>query len=256
MKKYYFISGLPRSGNTLLASILNENENILATCQSIFPSIFYDLQTITQENDVYKNYPQDKRFETFYKNLFNNFFINDNEKYIIQRGEFITPINLQNLKNYCPNNIKIVILVRDVADVLKSFINHSYSYKNYYLNQFETNDEKAEFLIEDHVYITTMIESIKILIENNEIDNYLLIDYDKFILQPQYYLEKIYSYYKIKNFNHNLENIKQLAGYKDYLYDHNLHKINPKIVKNIYDVKSSKKIQEKCNSLNYWKNLI
>jgi hypothetical protein len=44
VKQYFFISGLPRSGNTLLASILNENENILATGQSIFPSIFYDLQ--------------------------------------------------------------------------------------------------------------------------------------------------------------------------------------------------------------------
>ena len=70
MKQYYFVSGLPRSGNTLLASILNENKKILATGQSIFPSIFYDLQTITQKNDVYVNYPQDERFENFYKNLF------------------------------------------------------------------------------------------------------------------------------------------------------------------------------------------
>jgi hypothetical protein len=256
VKQYFFISGLPRSGNTLLASILNENENILATGQSIFPSIFYDLQTITQENDVYKNYPQDERFENFYKNLFNNFFTNDNEKYIVQRGEFITPINLQNLFNYCPNKIKIVILVRNVVDVLKSFINHSHTYKNYYLNKFKTNDEKAIFLMEEHGYIKLILDSIKILIDNDEIKNFLIVDYDKFVCNPKEYLQKIYEYYEIKYFKHDLNNIVQLGGYKDYLYDHNLHEIKKNIFKNTYNVKLSKELDDKYQKYNYWKNII
>jgi len=253
MKQYFFLSGLPRSGNTLLSSILNENENILATGQSIFPSIFYDLQTITQKNDVYTNYPQDERFETFYKNLFNNFFVNDKQNFIIQRGEFITPINLQNLKDYCPNDIKIVILVRDVVDVLKSFINHSFTHKNYYLNKFKTNDEKAKFLMEEHPYINLILESIKILIDSNEIKNYLIIEYDEFISNPKVYLKKIYSYYEINYFEHNLNKINQLEGYKDYLYNHDLHKIKKTIVKNNYNVELSEHVLDKYSKFNFWR---
>tara|TARA_B100001094_G_C18131979_1_gene772800 strand:- start:403 stop:528 length:126 start_codon:yes stop_codon:yes gene_type:complete len=41
MKKIFFISGLPRSGNTLLSSLLNQNPDITVSGQSIIPEIFF-----------------------------------------------------------------------------------------------------------------------------------------------------------------------------------------------------------------------
>jgi hypothetical protein len=46
MKKYFFISGFPRAGNTLLSSILNQNKDILVSGQSIVPEIFYRIEEI------------------------------------------------------------------------------------------------------------------------------------------------------------------------------------------------------------------
>ena len=35
MKKYFFLNGMPRAGNTLLASILNQNPDIKTTANSL-----------------------------------------------------------------------------------------------------------------------------------------------------------------------------------------------------------------------------
>ena len=37
-KKFYFMAGLPRSGGTLLSSILNQNPNIYVSPQSTLPN--------------------------------------------------------------------------------------------------------------------------------------------------------------------------------------------------------------------------
>ena len=256
MKKFYFISGLPRSGNTLLSSILNENPNVLATGQSIIPSIYYDLMQHTQENEVNKLYPQNERFNIFYKNLLHNFFIEDKEKYIIQRGEWITPTNLEIIKKYCPNNLKIIIMVRDILDIIKSYLNHANKYPNFFLNKDNriTQIQKVNFLMEEDLYIRLMLNSLLKLYENKEIHNYLVIEYNDLVNDPKNTLNSIYEYLEIKKYNHNFKNIKQLKGYQDSLFGHNLHKINTKeIKKEDYIINLDQEIIEKYKDLEFWK---
>ena len=40
MKEYYFLSGLPRSGNTLLGSIINQNPRISLTANTILTDVY------------------------------------------------------------------------------------------------------------------------------------------------------------------------------------------------------------------------
>jgi len=54
-KKYYFLSGFPRSGNTLLSTILNQNPTIATTGHSFIPDIFLQLERIKNYNVTYKN---------------------------------------------------------------------------------------------------------------------------------------------------------------------------------------------------------
>ena len=43
MKEIFFLEGLPRAGNTLLGSILNQNPDIAVTANSITPDILYNI---------------------------------------------------------------------------------------------------------------------------------------------------------------------------------------------------------------------
>ena len=43
MKNYYFLSSMPRAGNTLLGALLNKTSTIAMTSNSILPDVLYNL---------------------------------------------------------------------------------------------------------------------------------------------------------------------------------------------------------------------
>ena len=122
-KKIYFISGFPRSGNTVLASILNQNNKIKATAHSILPDVIYNLHNLKNNNFIYKNFKDESSLNNTIENVFMNYYDKWNCDFIIERGDWITPYNLNLLKKYFKvNEIKIVILVRNILDIIKSYL--------------------------------------------------------------------------------------------------------------------------------------
>ena len=107
MKKYFFISGLPRSGNTLLSSLLNQNPDITVSGQSIIPEIFFRVEEI-RNTSWFENFPYEKGLENVSKNIFNNYFKNHKTKYIIDRGPWTSEYNYNILKKYLDYDFKIV----------------------------------------------------------------------------------------------------------------------------------------------------
>ena len=47
-KKYFYFTGLPRAGNTLLSAMLNENHDVYATGHSFLPDIFFAIKNAEQ----------------------------------------------------------------------------------------------------------------------------------------------------------------------------------------------------------------
>ena len=56
-KKIFFLAGLPRSGNTILASILNQNPVICCTPNSITLEIMKDV-VLLKNTDIFQNFPE------------------------------------------------------------------------------------------------------------------------------------------------------------------------------------------------------
>ena len=55
-KQLFFLVALPRSGNTLFASIMNQNKEIAVTANSVTLEIMKDLFLLKQ-TDVFQNFP-------------------------------------------------------------------------------------------------------------------------------------------------------------------------------------------------------
>ena len=69
MKSIYFTYGLPRSGNTLLSCILNQNPKINTTANSILPSVMFAVEMVKLHDVVYRNFPDEESFNNILKNL-------------------------------------------------------------------------------------------------------------------------------------------------------------------------------------------
>jgi hypothetical protein len=120
MNKIYFLCGLPRAGNTLFGSIINQSKNVKVTANTILTDVIYQLHLL-KDYQIYKNFPDEKSLNNVIKNIFNNYYKDWKAKYIIDRGSWGTPANLYLLKSIIKKP-KFIILYRPVLDCLASFI--------------------------------------------------------------------------------------------------------------------------------------
>ena len=98
MKSYYFLCSLPRAGNTILGSIINQSKNLRLSSNSILPETIYKLFLLKQD-EIFRNFPDHNSLNNIIKNVFKNYYKDWKEDHIITRGVWGTPINLQLLKS-------------------------------------------------------------------------------------------------------------------------------------------------------------
>ena len=235
-KKYYFLTGLPRSGNTLLGSILNQNKKISVTAQSPVSDILYGIENFKNNDYKFKNFPDEKSAENISKKIFENYYKDWKSDYIIDRSCWGTPDNLELLKKYCPNEIKIIVLIRDLNEVLASFIHWSELNPGNFLDEYKTKEEKCEFLMNPEGQIMKSLHSIYNLHENKTA---LFIKYDDLVNYAEEKITEIYKFFNIKKYNHNFKSICDFKSnhmvYDDHIFGNNLHKVKRNLLKSNYD---------------------
>ena len=229
MKEYYFLSGLPRSGNTLLGAILNQNPYLNLTANTILTDVIYQLHLL-KDCEIYKNFPDEKSLNTIIKNVFNNYYKNWKVKFIINRGLWGTPANLELLKSIIKKP-KFIILYRPVLECLSSFIK---------IEKPINVEARCHDLMENEGMIGKSLWSVKNIIKEKE--DCIRINYSDLINKPLDQINKIYKFLNIDNFNHTLKNLNEFSTnnikYDDSVLNAPLHKIRTdKIKLNKYSIK-------------------
>jgi sulfotransferase len=227
-KKFYFLCSLPRSGNTLLGSLLNQNKNIAFTAKSILPYVLEHNFNIL-ELEEFKNFPDIKSFNNIYKNIFNLYYKDWDANVIIDRGQWGTRQNIF-LLNHLIKDIKFIILHRPLLECLASFI----KIKNPVNKEFA-----VDYYMNENQIFGNNLESIKNIINNKH--NHIIVKYDDLIKQPETELEKIYKFVDLPYFKHDLKNFNQFkvnnVSYNDYFLDAFYHTIRTdKIEKQKYKI--------------------
>jgi len=228
MKAYYFLSGLPRSGNTLLGSLINQNPKVSVTANTILTDVMYQLYLL-KDYEIYKNFPDEKSLNNIIKNVFNNYYKDWKAEFIIDRGSWGTPTNLELLKSIIKKP-KFIILYRPVLECIASFIK---------IEKPINVEEKCHQLMQSEGMIGKTLWSIKNLIKEKE--NYIIIKYSDLINEPLNQINKIYKFLNIDKFNHKLNNFDKFSinniEYDDSILNSPLHKIRTdKIELNKYNI--------------------
>jgi len=229
MKKYYFLCSLPRAGNTLLGSILNQSKDIRLTANSILPEIIYQLHLI-KKDQLFTNFPDYKSYDNVINNVFNNYYQEWNVNNIISRGTWGTPANLQLLKSIIKKP-KFIILYRPVLECLASFIK---------IEKPLDVELRCNQLLEKEDIIGKSLWSMQNIIKNKE--DHIVINYKDLVNNTNNTLKKIFNYLEVNFENIDINNIKQFStnsiSYDDSVLPFNLHTIRTnKIEFNKYDIK-------------------
>ena len=265
MKKFFYLHGLPRAGNTLLGSIINQNPKVAVTANSIIADMLGELYSL-KNLSIFKNFPDHKSFDSVTKSLFDNYYKDWSQDYIIDRAPWGMPINLKFLKEV-QEDIRIIVLVRDVEEILASFIKWSQREPTSFVNQYgvKTVEEKCDMLMKTDGQIVKELIGVKHLLDHQPRDIYHIVEYNDLCDNPKQTIEGIYDFLGIYRFNHRYNNLDQFQvngiKYDDNIVGQNLHTIETNSInsnnynefkENVNDI-LPKSIIEKYNILNFWK---
>ena len=226
-KKLFFLVAMPRSGNTLFASIMNQNKDLVVTANSITLEIIKDLFLLKQ-TDVFQNFPDHKSLDNVLSLVYDVFYKDWPQKVIIDRGPVMTPGNFYLIKQYFKRPFKCIILVRDVIDVLASYMQWYTENPDAFPNKFGTTDEeKLLKLMQIEGAIAKELDAIKNAYNYPDICHF--VKYDDMVTNPEEEFRKIYQFLDEPYFNHSFENLDQIningLSYDDTVVGSNMHKV-------------------------------
>ena len=261
MKDIFFLHGLPRAGNTVFGSIMNQNKNVAVTANSICSDIIGEIYSL-QKTDMFKNFPDYNSLQNVTKNVLNNYYKDWKQDYIIDRAPWGYPINLKFLK-LIKQDIKIIVLVRDVIEVLGSFIDWSNREPTSFVNQYEakTVEEKCDMLMNKEGQIVKELIGIKHLLDYQPKEIYHLIKFNDLVENTENTIDGVYNFLDIPKFKHDFNNISQFKvndmGYDDTVVGNGLHTLTTGAISNYkekYDAYSiiPKNIIDKYKQCNFW----
>jgi hypothetical protein len=234
-KKIFFLLALPRSGNTLFGSIMNQNPDIAVTANSITLEITKVLYLL-KETDVFQNYPDHKSLDNVLSSVYNTYYKDWNYKYIIDRGPVMTPGNLMLMKQHLGQPIKCIVIWRDLLDVLASYIKWFETEPTAFPNRYgKTIEEKLWLLMHKDGGISKDLIAVQnsLKLENKHMCHFL--KYDELVNDTENKINKIYDFLEIPRFNHNFKTLNQFKvngiGYDDTVVGNRMHTIREEIKK-------------------------
>ena len=247
---------MPRSGNTLFASIMNQNPNVVCTANSITLEIMKDLFLLKQ-TDVFLNYPDYKSLDNVLDSVYDLYYKDWPQKIIIDRGPVMTEGNLTLMKKHFKKPFKCIVLLRDVMDVLASYMKWYTKNPDAFVNKCncKSDDEKLSMIMNNQGAVAKELEAIKN--SYNYPEMCLYIKYDDLVIQPEQEIKRVYDFIGEPYFNHTFKDLKQIningMGYNDNVVGKDMHTIRTEIKKeyNSFINKIPKRIRQKYEHIKF-----
>ena len=255
-KQLFFLVAQPRSGNTLFASIINQNPEIACTPNSITLEILKDLFLLKQTH-VFQNYPDHRSLDNVLDVVYDTYYKDWPQPIIIDRGPVMTKGNFALMQKHFKRPFKCVILLRDVMDVLASYMKWYTENPDAFINRFnlQTDEEKLGMIMNKDGAVAKDLEAIKNAFNYPDICHF--VKYNDLVAQPEQEIRKVYQFMGLPYFNHKFEDLQQVEvngmKYDDTIVGKNMHNIRLVVrkVHNPYIDKIPERIRQKYGHIRF-----
>jgi sulfotransferase len=257
---FHFISGLPRSGSTLLSAILRQNPRFHAGMSSPVASFFESIiAQVSAGSELSSMVDQDQRARLL-KGLFDSYYADVNKPVIFDTNRAWTS-QLPALMSLFPD-AKVICCVRDVAWVMDSLE-----------RQFRSNRFENTRLFNNPAERSTVYTRVEALANANRLVGFpwhalreacfseystrvLLVEYDLVASRPADVFKLIYDFLGEKPFAHDFENVQYDAPEFDaQLGLDGLHRVHPKVEPRTRQTILPPDLFERYTKLAFWRDM-
>ncbi len=261
---FYFMAGLPRAGSTLLKSIINQNPNIYTQPVTPVMELMYHNEQYFLTSEQYIGYPNPEGAYKLISNIIENYYFKVEKPIIIDHNRAWSN-NIERLKTYVTPNPKIICPVRDISEILTSFISmiHRNSDEVSFIDQtlidkgFTVDDDnRCQYLMSDEGIVEQALWAQSQAFIRNETDHLLIVEYNDIVNTPQETMDRIYNFLEVDGYKHDFNNVKNIHRESEKQWNlkdmHHVRNKVQKISKKPEDVLSPF-ILNKYSKLEYWK---
>lgn len=224
-KNIFFLSGLPRSGSTVLAAILNQHPELLVSTTSGLADTLGEIVTSWQKNSLLHNNDADKiKLKQVMRGVIDSFYEDIEKPIVLDKNRIWPEPNIMKIMEQVLGQApKIIATVRSVPECMASFVRVA---KPSDLQDFLNSSSLSEHLKTSYVMLQDGYQAAP--------DNFLFVEYNNLLSNPNHEIDRIHSFLGLSDFEYDLNNIdptivkendEEIHGYSG------LHDIKPKLEK-------------------------
>jgi sulfotransferase len=240
-KKYYFMAGLPRSGSTMLSAILNQNPRFYSGPSSPVVSTMLTLEQSLSKDELFLAFPKIDFGKKLISSVIDAYY-SDTDKPVVFEKNRSWVNRVEYIKGYFGiEHPKIIYPVRDVAEILTSFISmikrnpHIVNDRLNFIDQtlvqqgIPLTDENRCRLVAGPGILGQSFDGLKKALSEGYRANIHFVEYSDLVDSPQETMQKIYEFLGENFYHHDFKNLKnihqendaQIYGFEDM---HNVRK--------------------------------
>ena len=196
-KTLHFLSGLPRSGSTVLAAILNQNPETHVSTTSGLTAALGSLVQAWSGGILNETDPNRNRLATTMAGTIDSFYETTDKPVVLDKSRgWPTPVIMQSMEKVLGRKPKIIATVRSVPDCMASFVRVA---KPEDLDEFMQTSPLVNHLKESYIELSNGLAAAP--------ECFLIVEYDDLIDNPEQELQRVHEFLELPEFIYDFNNI-------------------------------------------------
>jgi len=261
MKQRVLLSGMPRSGSTMLAALLAQNASFKVNEASTLLPLLNNTRKFWSSAQRHDVVPRGNKLLPVLKAIWDAYHPED-AVVVDKHREW--PLYLDLVDKLTEQPIKLICTVRDPIECAASFDRlHRQEPETY--TQIEASTENTgantfgrakEMLAPDGAIGKAYSALYEAAIVQGRLAQMLFVDYHKLCDDPAGQLERIYHFLGVDPFTHQFEHLENAEYQNDgaYFGHHNLHVIEPKVREGKHDLGRLNFVRNEFQLAEFWQS--
>ena len=223
------LSGLPRTGSTLLSAILSQNPEVHAEGNSAVCQLMWDMQQSCEgssSEQLLANRRHDDQ-DALVSSIPAIYYRKVKATHIVDKCRSWTlPANMAMIRRYITDEPKVIVMTRPLDEIVESFVRLRKT------NGWVGNPELG--LLDDGTEpIMRSLSGVSYAQQNNS-GEFLFVEYSDLVSDPQSVISSIYNFCGWEPFVHDFNNVVNKHPEDDTVYGlAGMHEVRPTISKRV-----------------------
>ena len=233
--KAHFISGLPRSGSTLLAALLRQNPRFHAAMTSPVGGLVERMLEAMSEDNEFSVFISSEQKRALIMSIFSAYYHPQAEKEVIFDTNRLWCSKLPLILELFPE-AKVICCVRNIAWIMDSIEllirRNAFDISRLFNNPAEraTVYSRTEALSQGSRLVGYAYNALKEAFYSEQSGAILLVDYDLLTIKPAKTMSLIYQFLGEEPFEHDFENVQyQEPEFDNKLQTKGLHQVRSQV---------------------------